>query len=130
MVGIVFTGAYVAYVAERGVNKEFATFGDSLWWAVVTITTVGYGDVVPITRTGRVTAVLLMISGVGLLGVLAGTLSSFFGFGQPSASDQPKASGATAYTTPVIPEDELTSIRNQLAELDQQLADLQERERT
>jgi voltage-gated potassium channel len=73
--------AYVAYQVEQPVNDQFATFGDSVFWAIVTITTVGYGDIVPITTVGRVMAVMLMFSGVALLGVLAGTLASFFGFG-------------------------------------------------
>jgi voltage-gated potassium channel len=73
--------SYVAYEVEKPVNAEFANYGDSLFWAIVTITTVGYGNVVPVTGVGQLMAVILMFSGVALLGVLAGTLASFFGFG-------------------------------------------------
>ena len=79
---IMVTCAYVGYGAEHAVNKDFATYGDALWWAIVTITTVGYGDIVPITTAGRLSGVALMLAGVAVLGVLAGTLASFFGFGQ------------------------------------------------
>jgi voltage-gated potassium channel len=68
----------VAYYAEHPTNPEFATFGDSLWWGIVTLTTVGYGDIVPKTATGRWAAVCIMVTGVAVLGVLAGSLSSFF----------------------------------------------------
>jgi voltage-gated potassium channel len=59
-------------------SSGFATYGDALWWAVVTFTTVGYGDYYPVTTTGRIAAVLLMVGGVALIGTLAGSLGSFF----------------------------------------------------
>ena len=77
-VSVMTAGAVVAYYAEHPVNPEFATFGDSLWWAIVTLTTVGYGDIVPETTTGRVASVMIMLTGVAVLGLLAGTLASFF----------------------------------------------------
>jgi voltage-gated potassium channel len=91
-VSVMTAGAVVAYYAEHPVNPEFATFGDSLWWSIVTLTTVGYGDIVPETTTGRIAAVMIMLTGVAVLGLLAGTLASFFRL-QPTAS-------ATAKTTP------------------------------
>lgn len=71
--------ALVAFLAERPVNSEFATFGDALWWALVSLTTVGYGEIVPITSTGRFAAAALMVTGVAVLGLLAGALASFLG---------------------------------------------------
>lgn len=79
-------GAVVAYYAEHPINPEFATFGDSLWWSVVTLTTVGYGDIVPETLSGRMAAVMIMFTGVAVLGLLAGSLASFFRL-QPAGSD-------------------------------------------
>jgi voltage-gated potassium channel len=52
--------------------------GDALWWAVVTITTVGYGDRYPVTPEGRMLGALLMIAGVGLFGTLSGFVASWF----------------------------------------------------
>jgi voltage-gated potassium channel len=88
---LVVACAYVAYQVEHPVNDEFADFGDSVFWAIVTVTTVGYGDIVPITAVGRVMAIFLMFSGVGLLGVLAGALASFFGFGDNDDADNDAA---------------------------------------
>ena len=67
---VVFVGAAVAYYAEHPTNPEFKTFGDSLWWAIVTLTTVGYGDIVPETTAGRWAAVFIMVTGVAVLGLL------------------------------------------------------------
>lgn len=75
---VVMLCSWVAYRVEQPVNPQFATYGDALWWGYVTLTTVGYGDIVPITLEGRLSGVAIMTVGIGLLGVLAGTLSSFF----------------------------------------------------
>ena len=66
-------------VLEFEVNAPGAnitTGGDALWWAVVTITTVGYGDKYPITTLGRLTGVMVMFAGVGIIGALASILAS------------------------------------------------------
>jgi voltage-gated potassium channel len=90
-VGVVLVASLVAYHAEHPVNPEFATFGDTLWWGVVTITTVGYGDVVPVTTTGRWAAVVIMVTGIAVLGVLAGSLASFFRLGEGENHAEPPA---------------------------------------
>lgn len=92
--GVLITGSLVAYYAEHPVNPEFATVGDALWWGIVTLTTVGYGDIVPQTPTGRFAAVAIMITGIAVLGVLAGALASFF---RLDAGDA--AAGSPAGTT-------------------------------
>src|SRR5215472_12022039 len=76
--GVVVVGSLVAYHAEHPTNPGFATVGDALWWGIVTLTTVGYGDIVPKTSTGRWAAVVIMLTGVAVLGLLAGSLASFF----------------------------------------------------
>ena len=53
-------------------------FGDGIWWAIVTASTVGYGDIAPTTTWGRSIAVLLMLTGVGLMSTLAASITSYF----------------------------------------------------
>jgi voltage-gated potassium channel len=74
---LAFVGALSMFDAERtDPNSTIQTFGDALWWAFVTMSTVGYGDMYPITETGRIVAVLMMIVGVSLLGLVSATLAS------------------------------------------------------
>lgn len=74
MFGLVFGGSILMYLLEHKVNDQFASFGDGLWWSVVTITTVGYGDKYPVTGWGRLVAFMVMIGGIGSFGYLAGSI--------------------------------------------------------
>ncbi len=65
-------------VLMRWIEPEFTTYGDAFWWAIVTMTTVGYGDLAPVTPFGRVVASLLMLTGIGLIGVITGAYASLF----------------------------------------------------
>jgi len=61
---------------SRSPDASITTGGDALWWAVVTITTVGYGDYYPVTTLGRMVGVFVMASGIGIIGALASILAS------------------------------------------------------
>ena len=58
--------------------KNFPNIGDSLWWAIQTVTTVGYGDLVPTSQAGRVVATLVMVIGIGFLTVITAAITSTF----------------------------------------------------
>ncbi len=76
---VLFLASVVVYFLERDVQP--ATFGSvpaTMWWAVVTLTTVGYGDVVPITALGRIVAAMVMICGLGVFGLWTGILATGF----------------------------------------------------
>ena len=76
---VLFLGSVAEYFLERDVQPE--TFGNvpaALWWAVVTLTTTGYGDVVPTTPLGRLVAAMVMISGLGVFGLWTGILATGF----------------------------------------------------
>src|SRR3954470_3263103 len=63
---------------ERGANDKVKSFWDSLWWAVVTMTTVCDGDVYPEPLGGRLSAVFLMFGGIGILGVSTAAIAAYF----------------------------------------------------
>ncbi|MFH1560908.1 MAG: potassium channel family protein [Chloroflexota bacterium] len=62
---------------EGSENASILSFPDALWWAVVTITTVGYGDMVPVTAAGRAIAFVLMLGGITFFGGLTANLAAF-----------------------------------------------------
>lgn len=70
-------GAIGFYYFEYGTNPNVKTFGDSLYWAVVTMATVGYGDIYPMTSGGRIVAVVLIFAGVGSLGAFLAIIESY-----------------------------------------------------
>jgi voltage-gated potassium channel len=67
----------IVHVLEREAQPAtFGTIHGTLWWAIVTLTTTGYGDAVPVTPLGRIVAALVMICGIGVLGMLVGVLAT------------------------------------------------------
>ncbi|MBD2755383.1 ion transporter [Spirosoma validum] len=71
-------GAIAILYVERVPEANIKTPSDALWWAFVTITTVGYGDKFPVTTFGRLIAAVLMVAGVGLFGTFTGYVANFF----------------------------------------------------
>ncbi len=83
---VALTAVFVSYIAavqitisERDIEgSNIKTFSDGLWWAVTTVTTVGYGDRFPTTTEGRILAVMLMLVGISLVGVITASVASWF----------------------------------------------------
>jgi len=83
---VIITSIFVAYISavqitiiERDTDgSNIKKFGDGLWWAMTTVTTVGYGDRFPTTTEGRFLAVGLMIMGISLMGVITASVASWF----------------------------------------------------
>lgn len=79
VVALVLLGGMLAYHFERSAQgANIQSLGDAMWWAVVTIATVGYGDRFPVTTGGRLVGLFLMFFGVGVLSILTATIASFF----------------------------------------------------
>lgn len=75
---LLLTAALAVTEAERGrPGTTIVNLGDGFWWAFTTMSTVGYGDLYPVTTTGRAVAVALMLGGVALLGTVTATLASW-----------------------------------------------------
>jgi voltage-gated potassium channel len=118
--GVVFLSAAVAYRAEHPTNPGFSTIGDALWWGFVTLTTVGYGDIVPKTGAGRVAGLTIMFTGLAVLGVLAGSLAGFFRL-DASSDKKPAASDNDVGT-------QIAELRDQVARLTAEVSRLADRQ--
>ena len=73
-----FGGMFILYVEKDSPDANITTASDALWWIMATVTTVGYGDVYPVTNAGRIVGVMVMITGIGLFGTLTGFLANAF----------------------------------------------------
>jgi len=110
----ILVAALAVLDAEEGAGGPIENFGDAVWWAFVTVTTVGYGDFVPVTETGRLVAVGLMIGGIALIGVVTATLASWIVERVSLESD--KAAAAS--------EAQVEALRTEVAELKEMIRDL------
>jgi len=110
---LVLNGAVIVYLLERHApHSNIHTLGDALWWSVVTVTTVGYGDFYPVTTGGRITACFIMGTGLLTLAVVTAQVASSF-VSQGSSRAAP------------APQDEAASRDVTLAELGQRLASIE-----
>ena len=117
---VVLICSLAAYQAEHATNQQFATVGDALWWGIVTLTTVGYGDIVPLTTAGRFAGIAIMFTGIGVLGVLAGSLAELFQF-----DDGPSDRAAPATEAAIQPlHAELAALQLDLQTVERRLGDL------
>jgi voltage-gated potassium channel len=76
IVAVAFVLAFTAAVLERLIDPAMGHFGDALWWAISTVSTVGYGDVVPTSAAGRFVATGLMLTGLGLIPLITSVVVS------------------------------------------------------
>ncbi|WP_229660552.1 potassium channel family protein [Marmoricola endophyticus] len=116
---VVLTGALAGLDAERGApGANIETFGDAVWWALTTVSTVGYGDLYPVTVTGRLVAAVLMLAGIALLGAVTASLASWL-IDKVSADDDAADDAAEAATRDDIHRllDEVSALRAEVGEL-------------
>ncbi|NDZ76430.1 two pore domain potassium channel family protein [Streptomyces sp. SID10362] len=76
---VLLAGSYGAVLAERGApGAQLTTYPRALWWSVETATTVGYGDLYPVTLWGRLVAVVVMVAGITAFGLVTAALATWF----------------------------------------------------
>jgi voltage-gated potassium channel len=108
MVVLCTASVLVLQFESQSTEANIHTGWDAFWYGVVTITTVGYGDFYPITTAGRITAMFIMLAGIGLIGALASILASFLLGSDDEAQTVSIESGL---------EDQIAEIKNELASL-------------
>jgi voltage-gated potassium channel len=77
LVAAIFAGAYLVWCSERATNEPFSSYGATLWWAAITASTIGYGDMAPRTAEGRAVALVFIFLAVGLFGVVSATIAGY-----------------------------------------------------
>ena len=77
--GVIVTGSIVMYLVESPhPDSQINSMLDAVWWTVATSTTVGYGDIIPVTETGKIIAIFYMFFGIGILGLFISVLGTSF----------------------------------------------------
>jgi voltage-gated potassium channel len=123
---LALNGAVIVYLFERHApNSNIHTIGEALWWSVVTVTTVGYGDFYPVTVGGRITACFIMGTGLLTLAVVtAQVASSFVAQGSSRATPAPPDEAAPPAGEAARPEVTLAELDRRLARIERLLAAL------
>ena len=111
MTVITVASVLMVQAESKVADANITTGGDALWWGIVTITTVGYGDEYPVTPFGRVIAVFVMLAGIGIIGALASILASILIPTPKEAED---------------PADQLAGVKSELAAVRGELAAIRE----
>jgi voltage-gated potassium channel len=111
LIVLTFGSVIVLSAESHAPDANIKTGGQALWWGIVTITTVGYGDFYPVTWVGRIGAMFIMVMGIGIIGALASIMASVLvGSGGDDSDTEP------ATETPGV-EHELAAMRSELAAL-------------
>jgi voltage-gated potassium channel len=109
---MIYSAALAIFETERyQPGATITSFGKAVWWSITTVTTVGYGDCYPVTNTGRVIAVLLMIGGISLVGVVTASLATWV-IQRVSESETAHQAATAAH---------IDELRNEIRELRQEL---------
>lgn len=109
IVGLVAALA-VLDVERYATGSTITSFGDAVWWACATMTTVGYGDVYPVTAEGRVIGVALMVAGIALLGTVTATVASYL---VEAVADEDQAENQAAANSRQAARDEARQVTEQ-----------------
>lgn len=119
-VAIIGLSALAVLDAERGArHANITSFGDALWWAISTVTTVGYGDLYPVTTQGRLIAAALMVVGIALLGSITAAIATWFVASATKTEEEEVEHAVDASTAAVLTA--IEDLKEQVAALEARL---------
>ena len=114
---VVLLGTFVMYGLESHVpNSKIKTLLDALWWCVATVTTVGYGDIVPVSNIGRIVALFYMFFGITMIAILLSVISNTFYKKRFEKEERDKR------------QQELSYLKNELNELLKRLSEIEQKQ--
>jgi voltage-gated potassium channel len=117
LIVLTVSSVLVLQFESKSPDANITNGGDALWYSIVTITTVGYGDRYPVTPGGRITAMFIMFMGVGIIGALASILASLLVGGSAPAEEEQTPAAVPVNTV----QEELQTIKGELAVMHQML---------
>lgn len=125
---VLIGGSLVWWVERDEADTTFGSWGDAIWWGLTTLTTVGYGDHVPVTTWGRVVAGAIMVAGVAMLGAVAAVVAVYFA--RRIAAEEELLFEEEAQTLERRIEARLDVIESQLLRIEQHLQGVERRQRS
>ncbi|AIS60459.1 potassium channel family protein [Listeria ivanovii] len=107
------------------IEPEINNYPDALWWAIVTATTVGYGDIIPVTPIGRILATIMMLFGIAFIGMITSTITNFFRAKKPVSTSTQRTSKITQLIaeTPDLTKEEIAIVEQFLSLRKSELVD-------
>jgi voltage-gated potassium channel len=125
---IAFVGAFVVVIAgavQAAIDKrEFHSTWDGIWWAIVTVTTIGYGDIAPKQTEGRIIAIVVIVVGIAFLSVLTAAIASHFVDNDATTDNQADAERDAAIALRL--DEAVIEISQEIKKLDHRLARIEE----
>jgi len=129
---VLIIGSFLFYLFEHSVNPEVPNYESSMWYSIVSMTTVGYGDIVPVTGIGRIIGIILIVTGMGYLSIVTATLAfsfiEYFKTESRKAADEVEKKIDKRIENKVINiDDNIDELKHTVIELKETINDLQEK---
>jgi len=121
---VLVIGSFLFFLVEHGVNHEVPNYESAMWYSIVSMTTVGYGDIVPVTGIGKIIGIIIIVTGMGYLSIVTATLA--FSFIEYFKTESRKAADEVEKKIDKRIENKVININDNIDELKHTVVDLKE----